>query len=197
VISGFGLSAFFFSVIAHAAFADNISAFLLILALGTSLPMIVGFFFVRVIPLPKSELTHGLEHGTEAAATTEADVSAAYLDVHDSKMPLLSHVDSEEQPIDSLTHQHHEDSADYRDPQNRDSLELSPARSAESPSRRAGRNYSVDRATGKLVEHLPNLYGKTLWTSGNFWLLCSILTLRTTLSSQFLSSLTMRLNSIS
>ncbi|KAH9009957.1 MFS general substrate transporter, partial [Lactarius hengduanensis] len=52
VMSGFGLSAFFFSSISHALFPGNASDFLLVLGLGTALPMVLGFFFVRPIPLP-------------------------------------------------------------------------------------------------------------------------------------------------
>lgn len=55
VISGFGLSAFFFSTVSH-FFPGDTSSFLLLLALGTSTPMIIGFFFVRPIPLPQEKL---------------------------------------------------------------------------------------------------------------------------------------------
>ncbi|KAG6917474.1 hypothetical protein DXG01_002451 [Tephrocybe rancida] len=55
VISGFGLSAFLFSTIFRINFAGNPSAFLRLLSLGTSIPMIAGFFFVKPIPLPPSE----------------------------------------------------------------------------------------------------------------------------------------------
>ncbi|KAG6917475.1 hypothetical protein DXG01_002452 [Tephrocybe rancida] len=57
VISGFGLSAFLFSTIFRINFAGNPSAFLRLLSLGTSIPMIVGFFFVKPIPLPPSEIS--------------------------------------------------------------------------------------------------------------------------------------------
>jgi hypothetical protein len=66
VISGFGLSAFVFSTIAHIAFPGDTSSFLSLLAWGTAIPMIVGFFFVRPIPLPPSEPLHTLEHGEPA-----------------------------------------------------------------------------------------------------------------------------------
>jgi hypothetical protein len=55
VISGFGLSAFLFSTISHVAFAGNTSSFLRLLAFGTALPMVLGFFLVRPIPLPPVE----------------------------------------------------------------------------------------------------------------------------------------------
>ncbi|KAL5508642.1 hypothetical protein ACEPAH_6261 [Sanghuangporus vaninii] len=61
VISGFGLSAFFFSGLARILYPDDTSSFLLLLALGTSFPMIIGFFLVRPIPLP-SEQSHQHPH---------------------------------------------------------------------------------------------------------------------------------------
>lgn len=50
VISGFGLSAFLFSSIAHIFFPGNTSDFLLLLALGTSIPPLIGMFFIRIVP---------------------------------------------------------------------------------------------------------------------------------------------------
>ncbi|KIJ05559.1 hypothetical protein PAXINDRAFT_93298, partial [Paxillus involutus ATCC 200175] len=52
VFSGFGLSAFWFSTIAHVFFPGDTSAFLLVLALGTAIPMLIGLFTIRPIPLP-------------------------------------------------------------------------------------------------------------------------------------------------
>src|SRR6266404_1386622 len=56
-MSAFGLSAFFFSSISHILFPGNTSDFLLVLGLGTALPMVLGFFFVRPIPLPPHDAT--------------------------------------------------------------------------------------------------------------------------------------------
>ncbi|KAJ3562470.1 hypothetical protein NP233_g9551 [Leucocoprinus birnbaumii] len=76
VIAGFGLSAFLFSTIAHVMYAGNTSAFLRLLAIGTSLPMVIGFFFVRPVPLEPSAGAGGVEHGiggiAEAATSTSA-----------------------------------------------------------------------------------------------------------------------------
>ncbi|GLB43770.1 putative nodulin-like [Lyophyllum shimeji] len=52
VISGFGLSAFLFSTVSRVAFPGDTSSFILLLTLGTSIPMILGYFLVRPIPLP-------------------------------------------------------------------------------------------------------------------------------------------------
>ncbi|EIW81731.1 MFS general substrate transporter [Coniophora puteana RWD-64-598 SS2] len=54
VLSGFGLSAFFFSTLAHALWPGNTSSLLLLLALGTSLPMLLGLLIVRRVPVPPS-----------------------------------------------------------------------------------------------------------------------------------------------
>src|ERR1700733_6611460 len=49
VVSGFGLSAFFFSTIAHTAFSDDTSAFLAVLVLGTTIPNVLAYFLVRIV----------------------------------------------------------------------------------------------------------------------------------------------------
>ncbi|KAJ8522776.1 hypothetical protein ONZ45_g655 [Pleurotus djamor] len=75
VLSGFGLSAFIFSTIAHLAFPGNTSSFLLVLAIGTSLPMLLGFFFIRVVPVE-----------TNDASESEAILTS----LDDCQTPLLS-----------------------------------------------------------------------------------------------------------
>ncbi|KAL4067160.1 hypothetical protein V8B97DRAFT_974208 [Scleroderma yunnanense] len=52
VLSGYGLSAFVFSAIAHTFFPGDTSALLRLLTFGTSIPILVAYFFVRSIPLP-------------------------------------------------------------------------------------------------------------------------------------------------
>ncbi|KAE9407188.1 hypothetical protein BT96DRAFT_971416 [Gymnopus androsaceus JB14] len=71
-ISGFGLSAFLFSAIAHLAFPGNTSSFLLLLSIGTSFPMLIGVAFVRPIPLHASEAHHepfDIDHAEADAAS--------------------------------------------------------------------------------------------------------------------------------
>ena len=53
-LSGFGLSAFSFATIASFAFGDDISSFLLMLAVGTLCLNVASFFFMRLIPTPHS-----------------------------------------------------------------------------------------------------------------------------------------------
>ena len=50
-MAGFGLSAFIFSTVSNAIFRSITSTSLLILALGTSFLMLLGFLFVRPVPL--------------------------------------------------------------------------------------------------------------------------------------------------
>ena len=49
-LSAFGLSAFFFSVVSSLAFPDNTSDLLLLLAVATFTMVLVGTFFLHVIP---------------------------------------------------------------------------------------------------------------------------------------------------
>ncbi|KAG6918742.1 hypothetical protein DXG01_011933 [Tephrocybe rancida] len=82
VISGFGLSAFLFSTIFSVKFAGDPSAFLRFLSFGTSIPMIVGFFFVRPIPLPPSENTETGKRGSciQSISNDEHDALLAMRD---------------------------------------------------------------------------------------------------------------------
>jgi hypothetical protein len=63
VVSGFGLSAFIFSAIARLGLANDTSSFLSLLAYGTALPMVIGYFFVRPIPLPPTNSDHEIGNG--------------------------------------------------------------------------------------------------------------------------------------
>lgn len=49
-LAAFGLSAFFFSLIGSILFPADTSAFLMLLAAGTSGMALLGFFFLRVLP---------------------------------------------------------------------------------------------------------------------------------------------------
>lgn len=61
-MSGFGLSAFLFSTIAHTIFPGNTSDFLLTLAVGTATPMVLGWFLVRPCPYPEYETRATVEN---------------------------------------------------------------------------------------------------------------------------------------
>ncbi|KAG6816234.1 hypothetical protein H0H87_007561 [Tephrocybe sp. NHM501043] len=130
VISGFGLSAFLFSTISRVEFAGNTSSFLRLLSLGTAIPMIAGFFFVRPIPLPPSE------------ASEEGQHTPITLEEHGGEQSALL---AEQEGVPEQV-----------------SLVL------EQLSRRAALNQGL----------APNVYGRKLWTSSDFWLLFAILSMR-------------------
>jgi hypothetical protein len=61
VLAGFGLSAFLFSTIGHALYGGDAGGLLLLLAFGTGLPMFIGSFIVRPVPIRESEGEVGYE----------------------------------------------------------------------------------------------------------------------------------------
>ena len=115
--------------------------------------MILGFFFVRPIPLPEKELN--LEVYSETR-------SSAYEQSHSSHIPLLNH------DIDG---------------QDDDDAQIGVELKNLNPSLRSqncelsGRSLSCGAAM--TLDMLPNIHGKKLWCSSDFWLLCGILTIRT------------------
>lgn len=176
VLSGYGLSAFLFSSLAHAIFPGNTSAFILLLALGTSLPMIIGFFLVRPIPLPAYEIIGGEDYDIiDDAYVGGIDVSAIFKHNNESRALLLSNL-SEDQPSSSSSHAPIESSllsnnAPFPEPSSlRDS---SPEDSPHHPENNKHRH--PFRRT--MQETLPNIHGRQLWRSGKFWLAFVILSL--------------------
>ncbi len=172
VMSAFGLSAFFFSSISHVLFPGNASDFLLVLGLGTALPMVLGFFFVRPIPLP----SHGIN-------TVEAGSSANYRPLspsadpgvfqdHGSSSTRLVFQSDEDEEAD--THE----SVPLHAPRPHalsDSVEPSsspgllnrrhvstPSPAREPPSEKVAEGRGVD------------LHRWSLWKSTDFWIVCFI-----------------------
>ena len=170
-MSGFGLSAFFFSSISHTFFPGNTSGFLLVLALGTAIPMIFGFFFVRIIPLPS--------HGT---SVVEVGSSNDY-------QPLATSADSDERRhYDSRSkllryHSNVVDEGDSREPMlqpnhgsSSNSVELFPSSGFYNRDTLSSKSHPIEgRRSMDVVEGRGvNLYRWTLWKSVEFWIFCSI-----------------------
>ena len=190
VISGFGLSAFLFSTIAHVIFPGDTSEFLLVLAIGTSVPMILGFFFVRPVPLPHSEYAR---LGEDIDAIEEDEFSSAspvvFSRENNSHTHLLgAHVDDEymdEEHLDASferRHAHEAEPTDYIVPPSRGALALSPTRS-ENGRHRSRSTLAISRRReeyggDKLPDGLPNIRGTALASSANFWLLFTMCSLR-------------------
>ena len=110
--------------------------------------MILGFFFVRPVPLPEEEFNREVYSETR---------SSSYEQPNSSHTPLLNH-----------------------DPDNSDDaqigVELNPSLRSQNceTSRR-----SLSRGAAMALDMLPNVHGKKLWYSSDFWLLCSILSIGT------------------
>ena len=129
-------------------FAGSASSLLLLLSLGSSFFMVLGFFFVRPVPLPEEELNR------EDYSVTS---SSAYDQRNGSYTPLL----------DYDPHGNEQDDDDAR-------IELSP--SSRSQSRETSRGI-LSRGATMAFDMLPNIYGKKLWCSSDFWLLFGILSI--------------------
>ena len=170
-MSGFGLSAFFFSSISHALFPGNTSDFLFVLALGTAIPMIFGFFFVRIIPLP-SHMTIAVEVGSlnnyqPLATSTDSDEHRHY----DSRSELLqyqSDVVDEGESCEPMLQPNHESLSN--------SVELFPPSRFHNHDTPGSKSHPIEeRPSMNVVEGRGvNLYRWTLWKSTDFWIFCSI-----------------------
>ncbi|KAI0751758.1 MFS general substrate transporter [Daedaleopsis nitida] len=191
VISGFGLSAFLFSTIAHTLFPGNTSEFLLMLAVGTSLPMILGFFFVHPIPPPHIDQTGRLERGAEE--TSDYGVGeglgggspTTFSVNNNSHTHLLSQDEDEdrgdafgldeEEPLVSPSHV--QATSDYVVPATSDSVMLSSPHAIH-PRHRSQSSRSLSRhstrSQHKSLDGAVNIHGKRLFTTVDFWLLFTI-----------------------
>jgi len=138
--------------------------------------MVVGFFLVRQIPLLAHEAHINTEYGIVSEVTPVVDLEDSALLHHetDSHTPLLSPVTDDPS---SLTNDEHHGIVHAGT-----TLELSPTRSA-SPSlgsHRRSRGVAHRPSFGSAVrvpDMLPNISGRQLWMSSDFWLLFTIMSL--------------------
>ena len=105
--------------------------------------MILGFFFVRPVPLPEEELNHEVNSVTSSSAYDQ------------SYTPLLNY--------DPHINEQGDDGA---------GIELTPS------SHRETYRGSLNRGETMAFDMLPNIHGKKLWCSSDFWLLFGILSIR-------------------
>ncbi|KAJ2914144.1 hypothetical protein MD484_g6264, partial [Candolleomyces efflorescens] len=176
VISGFGLSAFLFSTISHTFFPGNTSTFLFILAVGTAFPMILGFFFIRPVPLvPHKKTAHdeydAIPEGGQAAR--DVPESARLLDEDNAEEDL-------DEPPSPPVYIGEAGVAPEHRRRERD-VEMSPQIRSGGRELEINHDRNVDRSLsrGAAITHdtLPNVYGLKLWKSSDFHLLFSILSL--------------------
>lgn len=189
VMSGFGLSAFLFSTISHVLFPGNTSDFLLVLGLGTALPMVMGFFLVRPIPLPPHQQSHivpSSERPSGGAAYRRVSFDGAPAAVRANSMTRLlsppppsgSLVDDYDEPTDG----HY---TDLRPP-------LAPASRSSSHARMMSDSVQLTPSTENLIHRSVSrgprvrevvfekvqegrgvdLHGLHLFKSIDFWIAC-------------------------
>ncbi|KAI6119231.1 major facilitator superfamily domain-containing protein [Pisolithus thermaeus] len=147
VQSGFGLSAFFFSTIAHVFFPGDTSAFLLLLALATSTPILVALFIVRPVPLPPTRPGPRGDEDGDYERIPSGEVAPFITD------PIIDVVGIAEQGS--------------RTP-------LLGSRQGDEPSStlRLGRSQSCSRP-----DNPPDIHGKMLWGTLDFYLVSIIMAL--------------------
>ena len=108
--------------------------------------MILGFFFVRPVPLPEDELNREVHSETSSSANEQRN---------SSRTPLLNHD----------LHIDRQDDDDVRI-----GVEIDPSLRSQ--------NYgSSSRSSSGGA--MPNVHGKKLWCSSDFWLLFGIQSIRT------------------
>lgn len=150
VLSGFGLSAFWFSLLAHTLFPGDTSAFLLILALGTTIPMLIGLYIVKPVPPSTHTTIEGysyIPNGDGVVFVGEAQVA----------------MDSEATDTAPLL-RHERESGLYHVPLSPSTVELYPTATLHHDERSAG-----DR------DDLPDIHGKRLWLTPDFYLVFLIM----------------------
>ncbi|KAH8834961.1 major facilitator superfamily domain-containing protein [Flagelloscypha sp. PMI_526] len=166
VLSGFGLSAFLFSTLAHYAFPGNTGSFLLLLSLGTSFPMLIGAIFVRPVPLPMSEGGVGtLDTSAHEPLLSPNEPRSQRVN---SSTALIGDDDSD----DDMGYTHRAEpttpAADYI-PGAESSLELGVSRSM-SRNRSESRRSSASRAKASAMAlGQRDISGKRLFLSLDFW----------------------------
>ncbi|KAI9566752.1 major facilitator superfamily domain-containing protein [Boletus coccyginus] len=152
VISGFGLSAFWFSLLAHTLFPGDTSALLLILALGTAIPMLIGLFIVKPVPLQTH--SHALAEGYDPVPGGDS-----FVFVGEAQVALDTEADADSAPLLS----HEQEPSSYQAPFLPSAVELNPPVSLH-------RERNVGDKGG-----LPDIHGKRLWATPDFYLVFVIM----------------------
>ncbi|SRR6266853_1946403 len=179
-MSGFGLSAFFFSSISHILFPGNTSDFLLVLGLGTAIPMVFGFFFVRRIPLPSHSVVTAMEAGSTdnyqpLATSTDLD-EFQHQDSSSKRLQFLSEENSEEESREPMLRSSPRMRSNTPRTPMSEVVELLPSSDFQNCNRAGNMSCSTqDPSGGKIMEGRGvDLYRWTLCKSVDFWIMCSI-----------------------
>ena len=149
-MSGFGLSAFWFSLLAHTFFPGDTSALLLTLALVTAISMFMGLFMVKPVP-PSSYVNNFIPDADSIVFVRETQTvmnPEAVAEAATDCTPLLRH----EQEFTS-----------YRVVLSPSVVELNPPEALH-----------CERGVGD-NDPLPDIHGKQLWLTPDFYLVLVIM----------------------
>ena len=163
-MAGFGLSAFFFTTLSNTLLRSTTSTFLLILALGTSCMMFLGFLLVRPVPLPEQA-----QSSEDADDVREPALLPAPQHHNHSRTPLLN-------------------DGSIKDRYSRTDITTDGEYSnSNSVGLVVEATHSVQVSAQKHSTPL-NIHGKVLLSSFDFWLLFCIYSMRMFPFSGFFSS---------
>ena len=151
VMAGYGLSAFFFTTLSNTFLRSTTSTLLHFLALGTSSLMLLGYFFVRPVPL-REQGSSQLEDSDYIRESTT--VSSALQHYDQSRTPLLN-----------------DDSIKYR------YVRTDIATNGESSNSVRG-VVEATRSVSQMLSKPLNIHGKALLSNLDFWLLFTISSMR-------------------
>lgn len=126
--------------------------------------MIMGYFLVRPIPLPAEEGYEGI-HDEDPDAVTSALVPG------NSSNARLLQGDAMDRGHDARYNEESTERGDYDD--------YITSQVGDDDAEASTRLRSLSRGAAITHDTTPNLHGKKLWRSGDFWLLFSILSMRT------------------
>lgn len=152
VLSGFGLSAFLFSLLAHTLFPGDTSAFLLMLAVGTATPMLIGLLIVKPVPLPPTS-----SNAQNRATIEDYDPipsGDAVVFIGEAQATLDPEVDTEADADSAPLLSHEREPSSYQVPVPPSSVEL---------------NRPVILHRERSVED-KDIHGKRLWLTPDFYL---------------------------
>ena len=158
VLAGYGLSAFFFTTLSNTFLRSTTSTFLLILALGTSSLMFLGFLFVRPIPLPV-QWSSQLE---DADDVREPTLSRTFQHYNHTRTPLLND--------DSIKNRY---------------VRTDITNNGENSYSVGGVIESTRSVVGQKLSMPLNVHGKALLSNLDFWLLLGISSMRMVSFSNF------------
>ena len=153
VMAGYGLSAFFFTTLSNTFLRSTTSTLLHFLALGTSSLMLLGYFFVRPVPL-REQGSSQLEDSDYIRESTT--VSSALQHQDQSRTPLLN-----------------DDSIINRYVQVRTEITTNGENSNS-----VGGVIDATCTVGQKLSTPLNIHGKALLSNLDFWLLIGISSMR-------------------